>query len=193
MDLEKLSKDLHPQDVRRLEYMQRNAALEKLQVSIEEALPNVEAMIEQYTVSGYVQSTVTVLPGLNCTFRSLSPFENQESVVFASKHEETVQNAALARRRLAHSLIEVNSKPVANTLPLDGSLFDLMVANQEQTEKHMIEAADKRYRFLSAYGLMGKISEAFAIWEQVVSNRVGGIEDMGVVIKKSMGDSAQDR
>lgn len=177
-----------------LQYMKGDRHLSDVRSKIEKQTLPTEELISQYTKNQYVEQTIEVLPGLDATFRTLPPFAMDEALDFASEKRGTDNYArALGRRRLSHALIDINGE-VVGTMPVEGSYFQLAKAESRETlKKDIMTRAEDVYEYLSFHGLAEKISEAFGAWEQVVFNRINGIDDVSDTIKNSTRDPEKEQ
>lgn len=191
--LEEIAENLSMSEIQVLSLIKGDDHFLNLREKIEAQVPEVTELIAQYTKNQYVQQTVEVMPGLDVTFRTMPPETMDESLNFAAKHRGESQDTVariLSRRRLSYAVIDVNGEPLG-AVPLDGSYFDMIRADKDKFKKQMTEYADSVYDYLSYYGLTDKISEVFGVWENVIYNRINGIDDLSGTLKNSTRGSAK--
>lgn len=199
IDLNRLVKELHPQEVTAIQMLQQNELIKERMIEMEKQVPAAEEIISQYTKTQYFEQEVEVMKGLNCTFRNIPPVCQDEASTFAIKKCGGTDNhpnygTILGRRRLAHGLMKINGETVGgpSVLPINGNYAELQMADDNFNEKINKNAA-LRYKYLGYHGLADKLSEAYGVWERVIYNRMNGVEDMGDVLKKSTGTSTKEQ
>lgn len=184
----KLAEELNQAEVRVIELLQNQNRIKDLQLKIEAQAPKLEEIISQYSTQNYVVQDIEIMPGLKCTFRTLPPGLVDEAITYANRVSESddVYGRTLARRRLAHGLLSINGKEVADVDPVENWAALLSMPDSNLHEK-MVENASKRMAFLNMNFLADKISEAYGVWETVIFNRINGIDDLGEALKNSTG------
>lgn len=188
---EELAEQLDIQELDIIRHLQNNKHLLKLQEKIETQVPKTPELVSQYTKNQFIEQSVEIMPGLNCTFRTPSPYAVDESMIYANKNTKTETNVEfsriMARRRLSHSLIAINDNKLS-TVQITGDMIQSMAGNKEFREG-LLNRANEVYEKLEMNGLADKISEAFGVWERVIFNRMNNIEDIGETLKNSTRDS----
>jgi hypothetical protein len=195
-DIKELAKTLSQADVRRIMLEQMNDKAESLQVQIEEQSYSEEEILSKYSENQYVEQKITV-GSLTLVLRTVPPMFEEEAIHYANKKSDgnrLVYDRLYLRRRAAYGVISVNGKNI-NGSGISGSYFDAMKADREKFQKLMEKQADSVMDYLDVNPMITRITEIFATWENVIYNKVHGIEDISSTIKKSTGGSevAQSR
>lgn len=195
-DIKELAKSLSQGDVRRIMLEQMNTNAESLQVQIEEQAYSEDEILSKYSENQYVEQKV-VVGSLTLVFRTVPPMFEEEAMHYANKSSDgnrLVYDRLYLRRRVSYGLISVNGKNI-NGAGISGSYFDAARADKAKFKELMQKQADAVMDYLDVNPMITRITEIYSTWEGVVYNKIHGIEDIGVTIKKSTGGSevAQSR
>lgn len=194
-ELEELAEELNANEVWYINHLvQKRHHTIDLRKEMERQVPGVEDIIADLTANQYFEQIVKVSQGLECTFRTLVPIQNDESVRYAIDRSKNQEDPAyvnnLARRRLAHGLININGK-LLSAKDINGSMFDHI--NNDGFTETLKDIADTRMAKINVLGLFGRISEAYGVWDTVVNNRINGVEDLSETLKKSTRGTTSER
>jgi len=194
MSLEEIAEELSVNEVTALQYVKSQDYMLPMREKIESQAPSAKEIIGQYTSMQYIEQQVEIMPGLKALFRTIPPWAMDESLEYAQEKSKTRDQTSriLSRRRLSYALMEINDEPIA-TLGLQGSYFDMLRADPELFKEKLKIFADNVYNHLCFFGLADKVSEAFGIWENVIFNRLNGIEDVSDTLKNSTRGSTPEQ
>ncbi len=187
IDLTTLAEKLTPSDVRELFLIKSSAHMIDLHKDIEEQAYSSEEILSRHTKNQYTQQLLEI-GSLAVQLRSIPPILEDECVTYALKHasdNRAIYDRMLARRRLSHGLVSINGEYIGG-MPVEGSYHQMMMTNRTEFLKSLNERADKVIGYLEFSGLTQRLIDIFMTWEQVVFNRLNGIEDMNARVKKSM-------
>jgi|SRR5690625_838637 len=185
-ELDKIAEDLSYEEINYIMLKKGNDYLTLAREKVEQQCPSHEDVIAQLSEKQYVESLIEITPTLKAKFRTLTPASFDESLAFASSVADgrLSYERVLARRRLSYALIELNGRKACPRGIPNGSYHDYaMEVGHDQLMKDLKEYADENYKLLGSNGLADKLSETFGLWEEVISNRLNGIGDVGDILK----------
>lgn len=186
VNLTDLADKLSLSEARELWLMKTSDHLIRIQKDIEEQAYSQDDILKKYTTQQYVDQDLEIGP-LHLTVRTLAPIIEDECVEYAlknAKDNRAIYDRVLARRRLAHGLLRVGGNWIGG-IPADGSYYEMIRADRAKFYKMLIDRADSVMEYLEFSGLTQRLIDIFLAWEQVVFNRMNGIEDMSEKLKKS--------
>lgn len=161
---------------------------ESLQVQIEEQAYSEEEILSKYSENQYIEQKITI-GSITLVLRTVPPMFEEEAIHYANKKADgnrLVYDRLYLRRRAAYGIVAVNGKYI-NGAGVSGSYFDAMRADREKFSTMMTKNADAVMDYLDVNPMVTRITEIFATWENVIYNKIHGIEDISSTIKKSTG------
>lgn len=191
-ELDELAEDLDNEALQYLSNKTESRRYQNLRERIDGQVPGEDEIIADMTAEGYFKQSVELSKSITATFRCLSSGFQDECIDYANKNADTrlMYDRLLSKRRMAHSVLEINGQYVGPT-PVAGSLFDLHMNPPEGADgpQEMIrENAEERFKVLELYPevTITQVNEGFRAWESAIQDRLDDA-DVGETVKKSTG------
>lgn len=172
--LDRLAEEMEEAHLYYLQNQMYQVNTEELREKLKGQIDDTEEIFADMTRMGFYQQEVEISPHLHATFRTITSKAQDQALEYARENASTNQEHArmLSRRRLAYALVSQNDKEIAE--PINKPLFELSMGDDADPIDMLSASADKAMEVLGMMpeNLVSRLSQAFGVWEKLVTSRI---------------------